>query len=103
MRLGSLVIVLAACSSSAAAGPAWPRSTPHDTDGGESLAPRAVARSVTARDPGDKSAERPPADRPAGVSISPPVPTDRPAVTAPPPPASDEPVTTEDIVIEIED
>jgi len=45
MRLvGTLVIaaLLAACASSRAASPKWPKLTEHETDGGESLAPRKV-------------------------------------------------------------
>src|SRR3954465_2953574 len=101
MRLGPLVILLAACSSSAAAGPTWPKSTPHETDGGESLAPRAAARSVAARDPADRSVDRAP-DKPAaaqpraGASGRAPA---QPAAAATP----DEPVMTEDIGIEIEE
>src|SRR5262249_52779817 len=49
MRVARLVIALAACSSPAAAGPHWPRPAPREVDGGESLAPRAAARSVAAR------------------------------------------------------
>jgi uncharacterized lipoprotein len=107
MRSGLLVIALAACSSSsAAARPTWPKQTAHDSDGGESLAPRAQARSVAAADDDDRpAAPSTPAaadrqvDRPgpsAGQSI------DRvaPAASTPSP---DEPVQTEDIVIEIDD
>jgi hypothetical protein len=103
MRLGSLLIVLAACSSPAAAGPAWPKSTPHETDGGESLAPRAAARPVAARDPGDKPPDRATTDKPVATPGNPAAPADHPAAASPVASPSDEPVTTEDIVIEIED
>lgn len=107
MRSGFLVIALAACSSAAAARPTWPKQTAHETDGGESLAPRAAARAIAATDDdddrpsapaspaaADRAAERPAAS--AGQSI------DRvaPAAASPSP---DEPVQTEDIVIEIDD
>jgi len=106
MRLRFLVIALAACSSHASAGPAWPKSTAREADGGESLAPRAAARAVAVNtDDDDKPAgpaaagERPAAP-PAAPSVSGSV-ADRPAAS--PPAGADEPVTAEDIVIEIED
>lgn len=101
MRLGSLVMVAvlaAACSSPAAAGPHWPKPTPRESDGGESLAPRAAARSIAARSD-DRSADR--SDKPAAAPpASTTAPTDRPAQT---PVNLEEPVTTEDIVIEVEE
>ena len=101
MRLGSLVIVLAACSSSAAARPAWPKQTLHETDGGESLAPRAAARSVAARGEADRLAASAP-DKPSAPAASAAT-AERPAQAAPAVAPSDEPVNTEDIIIEIEE
>jgi hypothetical protein len=91
MRLGLLVIALAACSGpgAASASPAWPKPRVREVDGGESLAPRAAARAIVARLEDDKSAEREAPDKPAAAT---------PAATPP-----DEPVTDEDMVIEIED
>ena len=98
MRFGLLVFVLAACSSSASANPAWPKARPHEVDGGESLAPRAAARAIAAVVEDDKSAVAPAAP-PAPAAA----PVDKPAAAAPAAPASDEPIITEEIVIEIED
>jgi len=107
MRLAFLVIALAACSSHASAGPAWPKSTAHETDGGESLAPRAAARTIAAKTDDDDD-DKPvtlavPGDRPAATPVAPGAGSagDRPAASTPG--APDEPVTAEDIVIEIED
>jgi hypothetical protein len=100
MRLGLLVIAMAACSSPAAAGPSWPRPTASEVDGGESLAPRAAARAVVAVVEDDKPADRA-ADKPTAASGVPGA--DRPAAATIPVPAADEPIMTEDIVIEIED
>ena len=98
MRLGLLVFALAACSSSASAKPAWPRATPRELDGGESLAPRAAARAIAAVVEDDKPAA---ASAPAAAA---PVSVDKPATpAAAAPPASDEPIITEEIIIEIED
>ena len=97
MRLGLLVFALAACSSSASAKPAWPKTRPRDVDGGESLAPRAAARAVAAVADEDKPAVAPTAT--AGA----PAPVDKPAAATPAAPATDEPIITEEIVIEVED
>jgi len=105
MRLGLLVFALAACSSPASAGPAWPKSRVRDVDGGESLAPRAAARTVAAVSDDDDD------DKPAVPPVGEPRAADKPAaardggtpVTPAASPATDEPITTEEIVIEIED
>lgn len=109
MRLGLLVIVLAACSAggAASAGRAWPKATVREVDGGESLAPRAAARVIAAvvevaddERPADKAASDKPAPATSGGTGS----ADKPAATTPSAtPPADEPITTEDIVIEIED
>jgi hypothetical protein len=102
MRLGLLVFALAACSSSASAGPAWPRSTPREVDGGESLAPRAAARTVAAVVEKDDDDE-PPTVVPDKPAAAPPV-VDKPAAAATPAvPSADEVIMIEEIVIEIED
>ena len=103
MRLGILVIALAACSSSVAARPAWPRQRPHEVDGGESLAPRPAARAITARAEDDRPAERP-IDKPAATApAARGVTADKPGPDKAATPAAEEPITTDDIVIEIED
>ena len=100
MRLVLLVIAVTACSSPAAAGLSWPRPAAREIDGGESLAPRAAARAVAAVVEDDRPADRA-ADKPAAASGAPAA--DKvPAVTLPVP-AADEPLMTDDIVIEIED
>jgi len=104
MRLGILVIALAACSSSATAGSMWPKPRPHEVDGGESLAPRPAARAITALVEDERAAERP-ADKPAATAVpaargaTP----DKPAADKPVTTTPEEPITTDDIVIEIED
>jgi hypothetical protein len=107
MRLGLLVIALAACSSAAVTRPAWPKATAHEVDGGESLAPRAAARAIAAIvEEDDKPVDKVAADKhaPAAASGSTAAgATDRPAAAAPAAAAPEEPITGEDIVIEIED
>ena len=99
MRLGLFVFALAACSSSASARPAWPRSTPHETDGGESLAPRAAARAIAAIAEDDRPVDRTPTTTATPAAATPVTPAATPATPATP----DEPPITEEIVIEIED
>jgi hypothetical protein len=106
MRLGLLVIALAACSSAAAAGPSWPKATVREVDGGESLAPRAAARAIVAIVEDDKPADKAAADKPApsapGSTTGSPT-ADKPAVTTPAAVPPEDPIMIEDIVIEIED
>jgi hypothetical protein len=94
----------AACSARAPAGPSWPRPRAGEVDGGESLAPRAAARAVAAVAEEDRPADRGVADKPAAPA---PAPVTAPAggdrATAAPPAAPDDPLTTEEIVIEVDD
>ncbi len=101
MRSGFLMIALAACSPAGSGGPAWPRARPHEVDGGESLAPRAAARTIAAVAVDD---DRTGADKPAMVSAgSAAGVSERTTATAPAAATPDEPITAEDIVIEIDD
>lgn len=99
MRLALLVLALAACSRSASAGRTWPKQTPHDNDGGESLAPHASAKAIAAVAETDD--ERPAAREPEPIAPAS-APAAAPAV-APPPPSDDDLPITEEIVIEVGD
>lgn len=105
MRLGLLVIVLAGCSTPAASGPAWPKPAVRGSDGGESLAPRPAARAIAAIVEDDKPADKAAADKPAAPPAG--IPggsaADKPAAITPAATPPDDPIMTEDIVIEIED
>ena len=107
MKLPALVVAVAVmllgagCSGRAAHGPAWPR--PHDklADGGESLAPRVANPITAAAAAGDDVAipEITPAVAvPATPAATPATPTAAPAVKPP-----DDPVMTEELIIEIDD
>jgi hypothetical protein len=100
--------LLAACGGSRERGPAWPAPSPSETDGGESLAPRqagsiaAIEKAEDARpaadDDDDDDAEAPadaaaPAAAPAASSES----------TEATPASEPEVLTTEELIIEIED
>jgi hypothetical protein len=109
MRCGLVVLAFAVCSCStsatASARPAWPRSATREVDGGESLAPRAAARAIAAIAEDDRPADKAAADKPAAASSTPgasPA-ADKPAASASAAVTAEEPITTEDIVIEIED
>ncbi len=107
MRRWLVVLALAAgCSHHAASGePAWPKLHESETDGGESLEPR-VARPVEVA--AHKSADDPkpeptltiaPAAAPTPAAKEPSAATP----TAPLVPPGEEPITVEDLVIEIDD
>jgi len=102
MRLGLLVIALAACSSPAAAGPSWPKATAREVDGGESLAPRAAARAIAALVEDDKPADKA-ADKSPAASTGTGGTADKPPAATPSALTPDDPIMTEEIVIEIED
>jgi len=106
MRLGLLVIVLAGCSTPAASGPAWPKARVRPSDGGESLAPRPAARAIAAIVEDDKPADKAAADKPAVPSPGSTAGSaaEKPATITPAAaPAADDPIMTDDIVIEIDD
>ena len=49
MRLAfALFILLSACGAKRSSGPAWPKMSEKETDGGESIAPRAKASAIAA-------------------------------------------------------
>ncbi len=99
-----LALVLAGCASHAASGPAWPKQSHSDDDGGESIAPRVVRPVEAAADKSDDDDKPAPAPAAAPAAKEAPAPAAPAAVPgAPAPPAVEETITTEDIVIEIDD
>jgi len=103
--LGVLVGMLVACGGSRERGPAWPKLHEAETDGGESLAPRQSSPVAAIEEAGDATpAAAPPSTPPASASPSAPAARpDRPATESPPPPREPEILTTEEIIIEIDD
>ena len=103
---GLLVLVLAACAPPGATGPAWPKAAGREVDGGESLAPRAAARTVAAAADAseDRAAAGPAADKSAASSgtTTGAGAADRSTTTLPATAPSDETIMTEEIVIEVE-
>jgi hypothetical protein len=106
MRGGLLAIALFACSHPRPTGPVWPKTHVHDSDGGESLAPRAAARAIAAvvddDRPTDRAAGEKPAVPAAAGTATPGASTDKPALT-PSVTVTEEPLTAEEMVIEIDD
>jgi hypothetical protein len=104
--LGLLTSLMAACSARSA-GPAWPKQTFPDDDGGESLAPRD-AITTALEDEEDDAVEVKP-DKTEKPAKDQPDKADKPAETTAETPKGTTPVvpedviTTEDIVIEIEE
>jgi hypothetical protein len=104
MRGGLLLIALLGCSRPGPTGPAWPKTHAHDTDGGESLAPRAASRAIATaveddrpadRATGDKAAAPPAASPPAAAADKP---AGTPSITV-----TEEPLTAEEMVIEVDE
>jgi hypothetical protein len=98
---------LAGCGGSRASGPAWPQPTPSETDGGESLEPRQASSVAAIEKAGDESPATPAAATPAATpaAATPAAPGARPdRSTSEPAPSRDlDILTTEEIIIEIED
>ena len=103
--MGRFVILLAlvGCTHSAASSPAWPKASAREKDGGESLAPHeSKAIAVAAEKPATEAkpdATKPDVKPAAAVTEGGATPAITPAVTTP----TDETITTEDIIIEIDD
>jgi hypothetical protein len=103
MRRLLLVVALVGCTHATSSGPAWPKERTTAGDGGESIAPRESAKSVEVAietaDDTDKPADKPddkPAEKPAPV-------TEGGAPAAPAAAATEDVITTEEIVIEVGD
>ena len=96
-------LALAACSHTGSSAPAWPKDRTRD-DGGESIAPRETSKSTVVAleqdsDDDDAKPADKPADKPAEKAADKPTATDATPTAAPATP--EEPITTEEIVIEI--
>jgi hypothetical protein len=101
--VGVLAGMLAACGGARDTGPAWPKPHASEIDGGESLAPRqasSVAAIEEASDatPSAPAPAAPAAAAPAAASSAKP---DKPADA--PSPKEPDVLTTEEIIIEIDD
>src|SRR5438445_10450650 len=104
MRLMFLVVALAGCASHAATSPAWPKQHVAEKDGGESLAPH-TARAVAAIEKTDDEPVKPATPTAAAPAAAAPAAKDGGAAPASVPATGtvEETITTEDIVIEIDD
>ena len=104
MRLAfALFILLSACGAKRSA-PAWPKMTEKETDGGESLAPRAKASAVAAAadDDDDDDAVVKVEDKVEAKTETKPE-TPKAATPTAPQPSEEIIITTEEIVIEIDE
>jgi hypothetical protein len=101
--VGVLVGMLVGCGGAPERGPAWPKASPSETDGGESLAPRQPSSVAAIEEAGDATpSAAPPASAAAAAPAAAPARADKPAAESPPPREPDV-LTTEDIIIEIDD
>jgi hypothetical protein len=104
MRRLLIVCVLAACGHSSASGPKWPEASVKEEDGGESLEPRPSATYAAAVEKSEDDKDDKPAAASSDETPEAPESDDKPATTsAPTQPANDDVITTEEIIIEIED
>ena len=97
-----LVLFVAACGHPATKGPAWPEAAKSDKDGGESLAPHESKQTTVAVEKADEApAKKVDAAAPAVVPV-----TEGGAPAAATPAAGttiEDAITTEEIIIEIDD
>jgi hypothetical protein len=109
MRFLLGLLLVAACGARTASGPAWPKSADKEIDGGESLEPRTPAASVvTGKDDDDKDKGKDKTE--VAKATDKPATGDKPATTNAAQPSVGEPrpvddviITTEEIVIEIDE
>jgi hypothetical protein len=106
MRCLAVVLFACGCGAHPAPGPSWPKPSDRAIDGGESLAPReARGTTIVETSSDDKSADDAPVIEKPVVKVA-----EKPAATTTPsvtpgggaPAGSDDPLTTEEIVIEID-
>jgi hypothetical protein len=110
MRLAAALVVFLTACGSASRPPAWPKQSPRDaeTDGGESLAPRATATSILAveraPEPAEKAAAAARAEK-AGerASLESIISNSIGSAIGGSPADPEEPINTDEIVIEIKD
>lgn len=98
MRGLLFVVALAGCTHAMSTGPAWPKERAGG-EGGESLAPREAAKSIEVASENDNDKPPPPAaetsaDKPASAA-------EASAPAAASPAAPEEPIQTEEMVIEV--
>jgi hypothetical protein len=95
-----VAVLIAGCGAHRSSSPAWPKMAEHETDGGESLAPRQGAKAVAAAEVDDTDDDIKVVAAPAAAPAVTPAatPAVAPTITAP-----EETITVEDIVIEVDD
>ncbi len=101
----ALAAWLAACGGGRDRGPAWPKPSPSETDGGESLEPRqpgSVAAAIEEAEDAPSSDVPEASEAVPSPAASPAATSDRPA-TDPAPDKEPDVLTTEELIIEIED
>jgi hypothetical protein len=100
-----VVFLIAGCGAHRDAGPAWPKQHAVEKDGGESLAPRTSASVVTADSASDDKPTETPAPTVKPTTTTPAAATGGTTTTTPAavtPAGIEDPMTTEEIVIEID-
>lgn len=96
-----VTVALAACTHSGSSGPAWPKDRTR-ADGGESIAPRETSKAVAiVEQEADADDDAKPADKPADKPAEKPAAAAEAGTPVAPAAAAEEPITTEEIVIEV--
>lgn len=103
MRSFLFAVALVGCARSATTGPAWPKPATAETDGGESLDPHVSRREVTEIERSDDDVKPPATETPIVKPSAPAAATSAGTPAAPPQTPTEETITTEDIIIEIDD
>jgi hypothetical protein len=103
MRGLLLLVALAACAGRPTTGPAWPKASAADRDGGESLAPRVVRAVVEVADTPEEEHRPAPAPVIAPAPTAPPASGGSPPASAPAAAPAEETFTGEEIIIEVDD
>jgi hypothetical protein len=103
MRWLFVVAALAGCAPRAASGPAWPKQHFADNDGGESISPRQPKQIAVATPRVDEVKPVAVKATVAPVAVAPGVDAPAATVIAPVVQPTEEMITTEEIIIEIDD
>jgi hypothetical protein len=101
MRWLFVVTALVGCAPRVGDGPAWPRQHFTDADGGESISPHQPRQTVVAAPRVEEA--KPAVAKPTIVPAATPAVEALPPVISPTAQPTEETITTEDIIIEIDD
>jgi hypothetical protein len=103
MRRLLLALALMSCGNAKASGPKWPEPSKTAEDGGESIEPRPSATYAVVAEKAAEPEEAKPAAATAEAKAAPAASDGKPATTPTTTAPAEEVITTEEIIIEIDD